>query len=103
MMTRQAALEYGHLNIRVNAVCPGPIMTEMLGAAPQEVRDRLIQAIPMARLGKPSEIGSAVLFLASDDASFVNGAALVVDGGMIIGMGPEMPGMPPRPSPPADW
>lgn len=76
--TRSIALEYATRNIRVNAICPGFIDTPILGDTD---RSALIEATPMKRLGKPEEIAKAVLFLASDDSSFMTGSALVVDGG----------------------
>lgn len=76
--TRSIALEYATRNIRVNAICPGFIDTPILGDTD---RSFLIEATPMKRLGKPEEIAKAVLFLASDDSSFMTGSALVVDGG----------------------
>lgn len=85
MMTRQAALEYAAADIRVNAVCPGTIETEMVRRAPQHVLDEIIAMTPMGRLGRCEEIANAVLFLASDEASFVTGEALVVDGGRNAG------------------
>lgn len=76
--TRSIALEYATRNIRVNAICPGFIDTPILGDTD---RSFLIEATPMERLGNPEEIAKAVLFLASDDSSFMTGSALVVDGG----------------------
>lgn len=76
--TRSIALEYANRNIRINAICPGFIDTPILGDTD---RNGLIEATPMKRLGKPEEIAKAVLFLASDDSSFMTGSALVVDGG----------------------
>jgi len=86
-LTRQLAADYAPHNIRVNCVCPGVTLTPLvqkemdLGLATAEV---LIHGVPMGRFGKPSEIASAVLFLASDDASYVTGTALVVDGGRTV-------------------
>lgn len=76
--TRSIALEYASRNIRVNALCPGFIDTPILGDTD---RQSLIEATPMKRLGKPEEMAQAVLFLASDDSSFMTGNALIVDGG----------------------
>lgn len=76
--TRSIALEYANRNIRINAICPGFIDTPILGDTD---RNGLIEATPMKRLGKPEEIAKTVLFLASDDSSFMTGSALVVDGG----------------------
>ena len=83
-MTRSTAIDYARKGIRCNCVCPGPIATPPLVKLRRdqpEVIGRLVDAIPMGRMGEPHEIANAVLFLASDEASFVTGAALVVDGG----------------------
>ena len=83
-MTREIAVEYARKKIRANALCPGPIDTPLLAelmANPEWARRRLMH-IPMGRPGRPEEIAKAALFLASDDASFMTGAALVVDGGI---------------------
>ncbi len=84
-LTRTAAIEYARYGVRVNCVCPGPIDTPavqgMLARQP-EVRQRLLDALPLHRLGLPEEVANCVLFLASDEAAFVTGAALTVDGGL---------------------
>ena len=68
--------------IRVNVISPGTIDTAMFDeAVPQEMKDGLVSIIPMGRMGKPREIATAALFLASDDSSFVTGIELFVDGG----------------------
>jgi NAD(P)-dependent dehydrogenase (short-subunit alcohol dehydrogenase family) len=76
------AIDYAKSGIRVNAICPGPTDTPMLRKAltPQEL-EAFAKTFPMGRLGQPEEIAGAALFLASDDASFVTGAILHVDGG----------------------
>jgi NAD(P)-dependent dehydrogenase (short-subunit alcohol dehydrogenase family) len=83
-MTREIAVEYARQGIRANALCPGPIDTPLLAPimGDPEKRARRLVHIPMGRLGQPAEIARAALFLASDDASFMTGAALVVDGGI---------------------
>lgn len=85
-MTRADAIDYSKDGIRVNCVCPGVIETPMTtGSA--DVVERLKPAIeiaPMARMGTPEEVADAVLFLCSEKASFIQGHALVVDGGYII-------------------
>ncbi len=87
MLTKAAALEWAPLNIRVNSVHPGFIETPMVSNAihasenSNEMREMLIMAHPLARFGIPREIADAVLFLASDESSFMTGAELVVDGG----------------------
>jgi len=82
--TRELAVEYARRGIRANALCPGPIQTPLLEAliADPERRARRLVHIPMGRFGQPEEIARAALFLASDQASFMTGAALVVDGGI---------------------
>lgn len=83
-LTKSAALEYGGQGIRVNAVCPGPISTPMLDAATAgnaEMRALFSQGIPMGREGSPEEVAAVVAWLCSDAASYVNGAAVPVDGG----------------------
>jgi len=83
-LTRTAALEYGKLGVRVNAVCPGGIVTPMLeeaGAQRAGLLDAMAKMEPIGRLGQPSEIASAVLWLCSPGASFMTGHALAVDGG----------------------
>jgi NAD(P)-dependent dehydrogenase (short-subunit alcohol dehydrogenase family) len=87
MLTRQAAVDYGRDKIRVNCVCPGPMMTPMLRANadaypdPQGWLDWLGEQVPLNRISDPSEVAQAVLFLASDMASYVTGAILSADGG----------------------
>ena len=85
-LTKTAALEYARDGIRINAVCPGPTATppllRLLGDDPER-RRRSAERIPMGRLGQPSEIAEAVLWLCSDAASFVTGSAFSVDGGHV--------------------
>lgn len=86
-LTRNACLEYGAFGIRVNAVCPGVIRTRMaeaLATSP-ELMSRVAKAHPLGRIGEPIEVARLVLFLASDDASFISGAAISIDGGMAAG------------------
>ncbi|WP_053217396.1 SDR family NAD(P)-dependent oxidoreductase [Virgibacillus senegalensis] len=80
-LTRALAVEYAQENVRVNAVCPGYINTPLLSEMDEEAKNHLISLHPMGRLGEPEEIAKAVVFLASDDASFITGANLLVDGG----------------------
>ncbi|HWD52834.1 MAG TPA: glucose 1-dehydrogenase [Acidimicrobiales bacterium] len=83
-MTRELAVEYARQGIRANSLCPGPIETPLLAEllADPERRQRRLVHIPIGRFGRPEEIAKAALFLASDDASFITGSALVVDGGI---------------------
>jgi 3-oxoacyl-[acyl-carrier protein] reductase len=83
-MTRVWARELGRKGVRVNAVAPGFIATEMVQAMPEKVRTMMAEKAPLQRLGEPEEIAEAYLFLASDRASFVNGAVLSVDGGITL-------------------
>jgi len=82
--TKSLAREVASRNIQVNAVAPGFIDTEMTGALNEEQRKRLLETIPLKRMGRPGEIGSAVRFLASADADYVTGQVLCVDGGMVM-------------------
>ena len=82
-MTRSAALSYVKDGIRVNTICPGFIETPMTDELEDEIRDHDIGMTPMARAGKPIEVSYAVLYLASDESSFVTGSDLVVDGGYL--------------------
>ena len=89
LLTRNLAIDFGAAGVRVNCLCPGLVrtpMTEMLfDPAIAEIRDRFIAQHMLGRAGLPGEIAAAALFLASDDASFVTGHALVVDGGFSAG------------------
>jgi NAD(P)-dependent dehydrogenase (short-subunit alcohol dehydrogenase family) len=83
-LTQAAAAELAPSGIRVNAVFPGPIATPMLDAATQA---RLAKAAPFGRIGEPSEVADAVAFLVSEQASFITGSELVIDGGQILQIG----------------
>jgi 3-oxoacyl-[acyl-carrier protein] reductase len=84
-MTRVWSRELGRYGIRVNAVAPGFIATEMVTAMPDKILEGMRGRTPLGRLGKPSEIADAYLFLASEEASFITGETLRVDGGIVIG------------------
>ncbi len=84
-MTRTWARELGRYGIRVNAVAPGFIKTEILASMPQKVLDSMVSHTPIGRMGRTSDIAEAYLWLASDAASFVTGAVLSVDGGLVLG------------------
>lgn len=79
-MTKSLARELGKDHIRVNAVAPGVIHTDMVDALPEDMIGRLLTTIPLGRMGEPEDIANAFAFLASDDASFITGAILSVDG-----------------------
>ena len=83
-LTKGLAQEVGSRNITVNAVAPGYIETDMTAKLPQEVKDRMLGAIPLKRGGKPEDIAEAVAFLASDAASYITGHILSVNGGMYM-------------------
>ncbi|GIV64418.1 MAG: 3-oxoacyl-[acyl-carrier-protein] reductase FabG [Bellilinea sp.] len=84
-MTKVWARELGRFNIRVNAVAPGFIATEMVQKMPEEILASMKAKTPLGRLGDPRDIANAYLWLASDEASFVHGATISVDGGIVIG------------------
>jgi 3-oxoacyl-[acyl-carrier protein] reductase len=83
-MTKTLAKELASRNIRVNAVSPGFIDTEMTQKLPEEVRKQMLASIPLARLGSADEVAQAVLFLASEKASYITGEVLRVNGGMYM-------------------
>ncbi|QDQ25870.1 beta-ketoacyl-ACP reductase [Chitinimonas arctica] len=82
--TKTWAKELGKRGIRTNAVCPGFVATPILKDMPEKVIQAMEEKVPMRRLAQPEEIASVYLFLASDDASYINGAVLSVDGGLVI-------------------
>ncbi|HSJ53679.1 MAG TPA: beta-ketoacyl-ACP reductase [Anaerolineae bacterium] len=84
-MTRVWARELGRYNIRVNAVAPGFTATEILASMPEKVLDGMRARTPLGRLGQPRDIANAYVFLASDEASFISGETLRVDGGIVVG------------------
>jgi NAD(P)-dependent dehydrogenase (short-subunit alcohol dehydrogenase family) len=103
LLTKSLAQEWGTQNVRVNAVCPGVIRTPMADQAieqgglvtgndPEETWRRIGQAHALGRVGEADEVARAVLFLASEEASFITGAALPVDGGFLQGGVPQRPG-----------
>jgi 3-oxoacyl-[acyl-carrier protein] reductase len=84
-MTKTWARELGKFGIRVNAVAPGFVATEILSAMPQKILDGMVGHTPIGRIGRPEEIAEAYLWLASDAASFVHGTVLSIDGGLVPG------------------
>jgi NAD(P)-dependent dehydrogenase (short-subunit alcohol dehydrogenase family) len=85
-LTRALAVEYGRKDVRINCVCPGGVETPLIGkfTLPDGVSQQaLAKIMPLGRMGKPQEVASTIAFLASDEATYINGASIVVDGGMI--------------------
>ena len=83
-LTRSWALRLGPKGIRVNAVAPGPIRTDMIKIIPDDMLNRLKEQCPLGRLGEPEEIADAILFLASDMSTYINGQTIVIDGGRFM-------------------
>jgi meso-butanediol dehydrogenase/(S,S)-butanediol dehydrogenase/diacetyl reductase len=82
LMTKAMAIDHAKANVRINALCPGPTDTPMLRSVLSlEQMDAFAATFPMGRMGRPEELAYAALFLASDEASFVTGAMMAVDGG----------------------
>jgi 3-oxoacyl-[acyl-carrier protein] reductase len=84
-MTRTWALELARYGIRVNAVAPGLMDTEMIQSIPDTLRQRMIESVPLRRIGRPEEFGAAVAFLAGEESSYVTGHVLHLDGGVSVG------------------
>jgi 3-oxoacyl-[acyl-carrier protein] reductase len=80
--TKSIAKEYGKKNITVNAIAPGFIQTDMIEALPKDYLDNIIENIPMNRLGMPDDVSEAIMFLASDNAKYITGQVLSIDGGL---------------------
>jgi len=83
-LTKSTAKELASRNIRANAIAPGFIETKMTEALPEEIRKKMLDAIPMRRFGLPADIAHAVLFLASDASAYLTGQVLSVNGGMVM-------------------
>ncbi len=104
-LTQVAALDYADQGIRVNVVAPGPILTHHLERAGAEAQRQAAQATPMRRVGRAAEVATTVLWLCSDEASFVTGATVPIDGGQLAGLKPVRvydAGRPMQPAGPAD-
>ncbi len=84
-MTKTWARELGKHGIRVNAVAPGFVATDIVKAMPEKVLAAMVDHTPMGRMGRPDDIADAYVFLASDQAAFIHGAVLSVDGGLVLG------------------
>ena len=85
-LTRTLALEYAKYGITVNCVAPGPVMTRMLAGVPEAIREKIVARVPIGRIARPDEIAAVHAFLASDDAAYITGQVVFVDGGMSVGV-----------------
>jgi 3-oxoacyl-[acyl-carrier protein] reductase len=83
-LTKALAQEMGSRNITVNAIAPGYVATDMTKDLPEELKQKMLASIPLARMGKPEDIAAAVKFLVSEDASYITGHVLAVNGGMYM-------------------
>ncbi|MBU1727468.1 MAG: 3-oxoacyl-[acyl-carrier-protein] reductase [Candidatus Omnitrophica bacterium] len=83
-LTKTTAKEFASRNINVNAVAPGFIQTEMTAKLPEDVRNKMLALIPLNRMGSPDDVANVCLFLASEEASYITGQTIVVDGGMVM-------------------
>ncbi len=82
-LTKSAAIEYGNFNIRVNAVCPGFIETAIIDQVPDQLIEFTVKTgVPLKRIGQPDEVAKVIAWLLSEDASYVNGHSMLIDGGM---------------------
>jgi len=84
-MTRVWARELGRYNITANAVAPGFIATDMTRSMPEKILEMMVARVPARRIGQPEDVANAFLFLASEEAGYINGAVISVDGGMVTG------------------
>jgi NAD(P)-dependent dehydrogenase (short-subunit alcohol dehydrogenase family) len=87
-LTKVAALDYAEAGVRVNAIAPGPILTDNLHRAGPAAQQAAAAAMPMRRIGQPTEVAAAAVWLCSDDAAFITGTTLVIDGGKLAGTPP---------------
>ena len=87
-LTKAAALDYAARGVRVNSVAPGPILTDALARAGTAAQEAAAAAMPVKRVGQPDEVAAAIVWLCSDQASFITGSTLVIDGGKLAGTPP---------------
>lgn len=85
-LTKTAALDYAQQNIRVNVIAPGPILNDRIAALGEEAREYIHRAVSMRRIGRPEEVAAAAAWLCSDQASFIIGATIPIDGGRLSGV-----------------
>jgi 3-oxoacyl-[acyl-carrier protein] reductase len=83
-LTKTSAKEFARANIQVNAVAPGYIMTPMTEKLPEQVKNKMLQAIPLEKFGSPDDVAEVVLFFASDKSNYITGQVLRVDGGLVM-------------------
>jgi 3-oxoacyl-[acyl-carrier protein] reductase len=83
-LTKTVAKELASRNVNANAVAPGFIQTEMTAKLPEEIKKKMLEAIPLAKLGTPQDVANICLFLASDEASYITGQVITIDGGMVM-------------------
>ena len=83
-VTKSLAMECGSRGVRVNAIAPGFIATDMTAVLPEEVRQKMVDVVPLKRIGTAMDVANAVLFLASDESTYITGQVLPVDGGMFL-------------------
>jgi NAD(P)-dependent dehydrogenase (short-subunit alcohol dehydrogenase family) len=98
-LTKVAALDYADQGIRVNVVAPGPILTHHLERAGEEAQRQAALSTPMRRIGRPEEVAATVLWLCSNQASFITGAIVPIDGGQYAGLKPPRTYRPGSPMP----
>ena len=83
-LTKSIAKELASRNVRVNAIAPGFIQTEMTAKLPENIKSEMLKQIPMSKLGTPNDVANLALFLVSDDSSYITGQVITVDGGMVM-------------------
>jgi len=83
-LTKTIAKELASRNINANAVAPGFIQTEMTASLPEDIKKKMLEAIPLAKLGTPQDVANLCLFLASDESSYITGQVITIDGGMVM-------------------